>query len=585
MRILSHIRKLSILHKLILAFVLITLPLFSLSLYMNELGKAEVQTQLSNTMKSQIHYYSLSLQNEIQQILKNQQEIVDDEQLQNLVGMESILSSYEKAQTINYLEKKLKSFKESSAIIKDASLYVHSLNDVITTANSSENTVTKNSVKAISQAIFNKGFPLASLNERLYINLKSPRYSVSEYSDEKESIILQMELSADGLRTTLQNFHPNGETVLFGDTWAVGSHTDLMLFDKISSQLDFNQASESLQSTISIAGINYLIFFEKSLILDTRFLFIIPEDQVLGTLKSYQNWFWLLIVSSLIVVVVFSYIIYMLIHKPLRRLIEQFKKVEAGQFDVSASYSNQDEFGYLFRQFDKMVRNLKVLIDDLYVQKIRRQHAELQQLQAQINPHFLYNSFFILHRLILNYDIDSAKVISENLGDYFQYVTRNAKMEVSLLEEVKHARSYVEIQNVRFSNRINAIFEELPAQFHQIQIPRLILQPIIENAYKHGLEEIVEHGKLTIRFAATDEQLRIIVEDNGSGLNESAFNDLTDKLNQVENGGESTGLINIHRRLQLKYGESSGISIAHSSLGGLLVRLSIPIKDNECQQK
>ncbi|WP_214629584.1 sensor histidine kinase [Paenibacillus agaridevorans] len=543
---------------------------------MNELGKKEVQMQLSNTMRSQIHYYFLSLQNEIQQIFKNQQEIINDEQLQNLVGMESILSDYEKAQAINHLQNKLKSFKESNVNIKDVSLYLHSMNDVITTANFRLSNVTKESMEEISEAIYLKGFPLTYLNDRLYVNLNFPSYPISEQSNESASFIFQMELSIDALRTALNNFHPIGETVLFGDTWSIGSEKDLTLFNQISSQLHYDRLSESVPSSISISGVKYLIFYERSLELDTGLLFYIPEDTVLGTLKSYQNWFWLLIISSLIIVILFSYFIYMLIHQPLRRLVEQFKRVEAGRFDVYTAYTNQDEFGYLFRQFDKMVHNLKVLIDDLYVQKIRLQHAELQQLQAQINPHFLYNSFFILHRLILNYDIDSAKVVSKNLGGYFQYITRNAKEEVSLLAEVNHARSYVEIQNVRFSNRIIAVFEELPDRFHEVQIPRLILQPIIENAYQHGLGEILERGNLIIRFGSTDKQLLIIVEDSGPGINELAAKDLLRKLNQVENGGESTGLINVHRRLQLKYGEGSGISIEQSSLGGLLVQMSIP---------
>ena len=578
MRVWSRIRNLSIFHKLILTFVLITLPLFGLSLRMNELGKKEVQTQLSNTMKSQIHYYFLSLQNEIQQIIRNQQEIVNDEQLQNLVGMESILSDYEKAQTINYLANKLKSFKGSNANIKDVSLYLYAIDDVITTMNAKLGTVTKENMEDVSNAINQRSFPLTYLNDRLYVNLYYPQRPTSAQADGDVSLILQVELSIDALRTALGNFHPNGQTVLFSDAWAIGSHSDLTLFEQFSNHLSLERLSESVQSSLSVGGVKYLIFYEKSLSLDTGLLFYISEDIVLGTLKSYQSWFWLLIASSLIIVIAFSYMIYMLIHQPLRRLVEQFKRVDAGRFDVSTSYVNQDEFGYLFRQFDKMVNNLKVSIDDLYIQKIRLQHAELQQLQAQINPHFLYNSFFILHRLILNYDIDSAKIVSKNLGSYFQYITRNAKKEVPLVEEVNHARSYVEIQNVRFSNRINAVFEELPERFHEIQAPRLILQPIIENAYQHGLGEVVEQGRLSIRFSSNEQQLLMIVEDSGPGLDDSAIHDLASKLNQSDNSGESTGLINVHRRLQLKYGNGSGIAVARSDLGGLLVRMSIPFE-------
>ncbi|MDF2650414.1 MAG: hypothetical protein K0Q73_6219 [Paenibacillus sp.] len=578
MRAFTSLGNLSIFPKLILTFIVIILPLFGLSFSLNELGKREVQRQLSNTMSAQIHYYFLSLEKEIQQIIRTQQEMVNDQDLQKLVGLESILSDYERARSIDNLVIKLKNQKESSVYIRDISLYVNSITHVITTANTSINPVTKEGMEEVSQAIFTKGFPLIYLKDRLYVNLNYP-----DASDTRKpvSFILQFELSIDALRSALSTFHPDGETALFNDAWAIGSNKDLSLLSQIRKQLNYDQGTAIGQSNLTVDKQNYLVFYEKSLSLDASLLFYISEDTVLGTMKTYQTWSWLLVVSSLIIVIVFSYGIYMLIHRPLRRLVKQFRNVEAGNFNASEGHKNQDEFGYLFRQFDKMVQNLKVLINDNYVQKIRLQHSELKQLQAQINPHFLYNSFFTLHRLILNYDNDSAAVVSKNLGEYFQYITRNAQDEVTLESEVKHARSYVEIQNVRFSNRINIVFDELPERFHDIRVPRLVLQPIIENAYQHGLGEKVLEGQLHIRFEAAGQTLSISVEDNGPGLLEGEADKLLNRMNREEIEGESTGLINVHRRLQLKYGAEWGVSISQSSLGGLLVQMNIPTDKGE----
>lgn len=573
MRIFARIGNLSIFPKLILTFIAIMLPSFALSIGLNALGKQEVQKQLSNTLSAQIHYYFLSLDKEMQQIIRTQQEMVNDPDLLRLVGLESILSDYERAQSIDNLANKLQSFKESSHYIKDISLYVDSIGRLITTANSSVEPVTKEGMEEVSRAMFTKGFPLVYWKDRLYVNLS---YPVALDTTKPFSFILQFELSIDALSSALTTFHPDGEAVLYNDKWAIGSTRDLSFFTRIQEALDYGQGAVSGHERVAADHGKYLVFYEKSLSLDAALLFYIREETVLGTLQAYQTWSWLLVVSSLAIIILFSYGIYMLIHRPLRRLVREFKNVEAGNFHVNATHANQDEFGYLFRQFDKMVRNLRGLIDDNYVQKIRLQQAELKQLQAQINPHFLYNSFFTLHRLILNYDNDSAALVSKNLGEYFQYLTRNAQDEVTLEAEVRHVRSYVEIQNVRFSNRIQIEFGPLPERFHRFAVPRLILQPIVENAYQHGLGEKVLNGRLHIRFEAVGSGLHILVEDNGPGMEEAGLATLLKRMGQEAREGESTGLINVHRRIQLKYGAEWGLSISRSSLGGLRVQLMLP---------
>ncbi|MBP1991056.1 sensor histidine kinase [Paenibacillus eucommiae] len=570
----------SIFLKLIITFIVITIPMFGLSLTLNELGKQEVQKQLSNTMTSQIHYYFLSLEKEIQQIIKTQQEMINDEDLQKLYGMAEIMSEYQKAKSIDNLSNKLKSFKGSSSYIQNINLYIPTLTDMITTSNASLEPTTEEEMVEISKAIYSEGFPLIYWKDRLYVHLTFPNYAGPD--ETKDALfMMNVELSIDALRSELSTFHQAGETVLFSDTWAIGSSKDLQLFNEIGKQLDVEQAAPKGPGTVSVGSKRYAVTYEKSLSLDATLLFYLAEDTMLGTLKSYRTWFWLLLGCSLIIVILFSYGIYMLIHRPLRTLVKLFKNVEAGNFNLSTTHKHQDEFGYLFRQFNKMVQNLKVLIDELYVQKISLQHAELKQLQAQINPHFLYNSFFILHRLIKNYENDTAQLVSKHFGEYFHYITRNAQDEVAFEAEVKHIRSYIEIQNVRFSNRIEVVFDALPEAFQGVMVPRLILQPVIENAYQHGLGEKVRAGCLHIHFHTQEGQLCMTVEDNGPGLTGDEAEQLQRKLNREEPGGESTGLINVHRRLQLKYGMAGGITLAPSSLGGLLVQIHIPIGKGE----
>ena len=116
------------------------------------------------------------------------------------------------------------------------------------------------------------------------------------------------------------------------------------------------------------------------------------------------------------------------------------------------------------------------------------QRAELKQLQSQINPHFLFNSYFLLHRLIKSRNFERAVEISKNMGTYFQFITRNASDTVSLLREYEHAEIYADIQSLRFEGRIAVEVEPLPLCCQSIMVPRLIIQPSIENAFAHRLE-------------------------------------------------------------------------------------------------
>ena len=136
----------------------------------------------------------------------------------------------------------------------------------------------------------------------------------------------------------------------------------------------------------------------------------------------------------------------------MKKLVSAFKRVETGELKFSIQHNASDEFQYLYTRFNAMLEYINNLIDQVYTQKIMSQKAELKQLQSQINPHFLFNSFFILQRMIQSEDKENAINFCGFLGQYFQYVTRNSIDEMPFYKEVQHARNYLEIQAIRFSN-------------------------------------------------------------------------------------------------------------------------------------
>lgn len=263
------------------------------------------------------------------------------------------------------------------------------------------------------------------------------------------------------------------------------------------------------------------------------------------------------------------------IKQPLEGLIKAFKTVEQGNFEINIECNSNRELMYLYSSFNSMVKQIKNLIDQVYKQKILYQKSELKQLQSQINPHFLYNSYFVLYDMAVNEDYENLADFARHMGTYFQYITRNSLQFARLYEEVEHARIYANFQARRFRNRIKMYFEDLPECLHDRIVPKVILQPVIENAYEHGLKNKISDGLLKISFEYTDHSFDIIVEDNGDDLRDDDIRSLQNLLMNDDDSMECTGLVNIHRRIVLSCGAGSGVSVSRGEWGGLKVVLHI----------
>ena len=153
-----------------------------------------------------------------------------------------------------------------------------------------------------------------------------------------------------------------------------------------------------------------------------------------------------------------------MVHKPLSKLTDAFDEVEHGNFQVQIVQTGNDDFAYLYHAFNNMALKLSHLIERDYNQKLLLQKAEMKQLQAQINPHFLYNSFFMLQRMI-RFEPEEASQIANALASCFRYITKNSMDHVTLAEEYAHMKNYVYIQGLRFAGRIQIDLEELPYRF------------------------------------------------------------------------------------------------------------------------
>ena len=344
------------------------------------------------------------------------------------------------------------------------------------------------------------------------------------------------------------------------------------LYQSAGAGTSFEYAAEDGTQYLASSAVN--TSFAKPLTL----VKLQPYGKAFSVLNLQGRFFVALAILLVLANAAYAAYVWHVIHKPLNKLSEAFAQTEQGDFSIRIHHTREDDFADMYHRFNKMNRRLGELIEQVYMQTIRTQRAELKQLQSQINPHFLYNNLFMLRSLAQLGDTATIELLSTDLGEYFQYVTRLGKQEVPLEAEVSHARNYAAIQDMRFSSRIKLVFPALPEELAQVVVPRLILQPLLENAYQHGLRDTSANGLLQIGYQCEDGDVLITVEDNGPVLTEEILSGLRDSLNNPDIE-ETTGLINIHRRLKLRFGEKYGLTFSRGDAGGLRVTMRIPMTE------
>jgi two-component system sensor histidine kinase YesM len=571
--------KFPIFSKLIVMFLLAIVPLYGISLLINQAASSNLRSEISRSYASQAEYYLGALEVEVERIHNLQRDYVNDMGLQRLSVEWSIMSSYERTEAIIGLGRRLHIIKNTSPYIKNVSAHIPLIEQMVSTEDIFAR-LPWDEFQALRKAE-SRGKHLICVEGRLFLSFSYPDAYVND--EVMPNFMLSIELEMKQLASVLDRLvgHQQGGAALFGPDWTITSRNAEDVYTKLSTVMAGSQKFRSNVSgteSLDVDHRTYFVVFRNSEILQARLIIYLPEDAVLGALKVYSLWFWVLSLVSAVIIVVFAYLIYRQIHQPLLKLLRAFRRAEDGDLTTLIEERTRDEFHHLYEQFNSMVRRLGISLQEAVEQKTKAQRSELKQLQMQINPHFLYNSFFLLHGLATLNETKTVIELSNKLGQYFRFLTRNGTDEVQLQLEVEHAKAYVDIQMIRFAYRIDVQFGELPRRYAELAVPRLILQPIIENAYRHGLEVKPGGGSLSVIFTPLNSNgLMITVEDNGKGLEPERLERLQYLLQHAEEAPEFTGMINVHRRIWLKYGPDSGLVVSSGKDNGLKVDIFIAI--------
>lgn len=294
-------------------------------------------------------------------------------------------------------------------------------------------------------------------------------------------------------------------------------------------------------------------------------------------------------VSIMIVVIAIGALCYYLvaisIAHPVKRLIHTMKRVGAGNFEEIYNPESHDEIGVLCSEFDNMVKDMLGLLDRMYLAESRQKELELAEktaqldaLQMQVNPHFLYNTLDMIRWECMyeNGGESAASDMIEKFCTLLRMTIKGDQQKESISDSLLHAKTYLEVVNFRHSQKI-LLETEFNFDCNEYLIPCLSLQPILENAIRHGFSgEATDNRTIQITGWLQNDVLTITVADNGIGMTASQLTELKLKLESVNGGKDNIGLRNVNQRCRLYYGENYGIKIDSELSVGTMVVLRIP---------
>lgn len=278
------------------------------------------------------------------------------------------------------------------------------------------------------------------------------------------------------------------------------------------------------------------------------------------------------VVASIICSIVYS----RAISKPIRTLSDEMKTLTLNEYSGSVLESREDEIGILQDSFNHMIARNKELIAREYQAKLEKRNAQLRALQAQINPHFMYNTLQVIGGMALEKSAPEIYQITLALSDIMRYSLNFSKEMVPLEEEVQYLESYIMIQNERFGGRVQLHMDMAPESMECL-IPKLILQPLVENSFEHGLLDKSGPWIITVESRIIEqEDLLLRVKDNGTGFDPHRLAEIQNKIEQdmvaALRSGSHIGLANVHARIRLRCsGDGYGLSISSTPEDGTTV--------------
>lgn len=507
------------------------------------------------------------------------------EQLTNILYMDSQLrnflsNDYEQAfyylDAFQYINRTMSSMMISNANIQGITIYIdnktlYSDKQYIKYTEELPEAVKQQALDAAGSPVYTHiddpqtGTSYVTLARSLsYFSLRHPYGILTINIDDKEIYSL---IEKENVNKSVYIIDATGRVISSGDTMMKGKQ----LFDLYPIQADLTLSGGKFDTRIDGQE---RFFTYKKLSNGWTTVITVPYDELLAnTNQATKRIVWI----SITVIAVAALLIFVtakVITKRIEVLLQQIRKVERGNFQVKRKPMGNDEIGQLSYAFQKMAARIQELIDEVYVKEIAVKDSELTTLQAQINPHFLYNTLSSISSLALKEGSMQVYQMVSHLSKYYRISLNKGKRVVLLEQEIQLVKNYVSIQEIRFRGMLHMHYDLDESLFNRTVI-KLILQPFIENCINHAIwSEAGIH--IIVKLKTEGEDLLLQVIDDGQGMTRERLEEAFSKASNQS----GYGIKNVDDRIKLAYGERYGVEI-FSRLGiGTNVTLRLPLNPN-----
>jgi two-component system sensor histidine kinase YesM len=367
----------------------------------------------------------------------------------------------------------------------------------------------------------------------------------------------------------------------------------------IYSSLDFEELEDNnaVCKPITYQNKEYLATYTVMKGNEWRICALKSTDSLLGNLSKLRFFILFVLGVSFILCMTSVLILVSMLTKPLGQLVHIMDKTIKKEFHVQFDYLYEDEVGNLAKSFNYMVREIDALVTELNVniealeqekenvkvEQAQKRKAELRALQAQINPHFLYNTLNAITWQAADQGATDISILANSLGKFFRISLSKGREIITIQEELDHVCSYLEIQKIRYKSKLNyevSVSEDI----RKMDTIKLVLQPLVENAIYHGIKMKETPGNIKITAFKQEQDssipaIKICVEDDGLGISKEQLDVLNTGLSQViVDSSSGYGIYNVNERLKLYYGEAYGLTLESKASEWTRATIVIPVQ-------
>lgn len=571
---LDYYKNMKIRNKLFLILFVLIFIVSILSLFALQITYRIYDMQLINQSSVILNLYSTNIETELRKIENMTFSILSDPKVQSyLKEIKSETASYERNKAIGDFMQKLMAESQNESYISSIGFIDNSGNEYIV----GRNTVTLNETrkkKVINGAKEKKGGILwvepSSDDDRM---IAAREIRAMENMEVLAVLVMRIDLERVISRYySMESKYKSNLLILSGDKTVFSNDTGS----------DFDKAKLIMNSVRSyyvksIDDRKFLINYGTSDYTNWTYVNILPYENIFQGIAVMR----IMVIAACVLIFLGVVFIGMKfadgITKPIISLSSKMKKVEQGDFNIAGEATgldkNGDEIGQLEYDFSIMVNKVNTLINENYVKQLLIKETELKALQAQINPHFLYNTLASINGLAKMNGQDKISTMVKSLGNLLRSSVRNNEIVISMDEEFSLLKDYVTIQKLRYGNRLDFNIE-VDDGLSSYSILKLTLQPIVENSINYGLEYLTGVCRIRVRACGDPEAIRISVSDNGPGMSEDTLEKLRNR--ELNSRGMGIGLKNIDERIKLIFGEQYGLFFESRPEEGTTVSIKLP---------